>query len=191
MTNIQGYSPKRRGFTLTEAAIFLGLAGIVLAAIWAAASAVNTKAKVRETLANMQLVVQQMRTLYGTKGSFTTWGTGTDITADMINAEVIPTAMIDPANGAQMRSVWGTRIQLLVGSDQRRFDIKYADSLPTEICIMIAALGIGAERDKGLLKINVGGADYTGKNLNDLNTTTIPSCTNVTFTYNLSGAEPL
>jgi type II secretory pathway pseudopilin PulG len=53
-----------RGFTLTEAAIVLGIVGLILAAIWAAAAAVYANMRVNDAQRGITMAAQQTRSMY-------------------------------------------------------------------------------------------------------------------------------
>lgn len=57
-------SPRRRGFNLIEAAIVLGVVGLVIGGIWIAAAAVNEGKKINDTVNGMQYVAQHFRNAY-------------------------------------------------------------------------------------------------------------------------------
>jgi prepilin-type N-terminal cleavage/methylation domain-containing protein len=57
---------RKRGFTLTEIAIGLSIIGLVLAAIWSAASTVYEKAKVAETQRGVLMAAQAVRSMFAT-----------------------------------------------------------------------------------------------------------------------------
>lgn len=180
-----------RGFSLIEAAIFLGVMGLVLGAVWGAASTVNFNRQINATIGDMIQITQNMRSLYSRQSGFSgTSGftTGDNITEAMVNSEVVPAEMIDPTDLTTLRSAWQTPVMILVGPTLDTFRISFADTLPTQVCVAITARAIGASRDKGLTELMIGGTSYTGNALNNLSTTTIPSnCTNVTLVLKLKG----
>jgi prepilin-type N-terminal cleavage/methylation domain-containing protein len=57
---------KGQGFTLTEVAIVLGIIGLILGAIWAAASSVYANKKVSEAERNITMTAAQVRSMYAT-----------------------------------------------------------------------------------------------------------------------------
>lgn len=180
-----------RGFSLSEAAIFLGISGIVLSAIWATASFVSFNRQINATVGNMIQITQNMRSLYGHQSAFsggTGFAAGNDITEAMVNADVAPVEMVNPSDLTTLRSAWKTPVTILVGPTLDTFKIHFGNTLPTQACVGLTARAIGASRDKGLTEIIVGGTSYTGNTLNNLATTSIPgNCTNVDFIFKLKG----
>src|ERR1700733_12022724 len=72
MTGMQEMSPTRqtkRGFTLTEIAIVLGIIGLILGAIWVAAAAVYTNMRTSKTTTELLDIVQNVRAMYATSGT--------------------------------------------------------------------------------------------------------------------------
>src|SRR5690349_11023145 len=58
----------KRGFTLTEIAIVLGIVGLILGAIWVAAAAVYNNLRTSKGTTELLTVVQNVRALYATSG---------------------------------------------------------------------------------------------------------------------------
>jgi hypothetical protein len=180
-----------RGMTLTEAAIFLGIAGVVFAAIWAAAAQVSFNRNITGTLGEIMQVTQNIRGLYSRQSGFSGssgFDTGSEITEAMIKAEVVPPEMIDPANNAELLSRWNTPVHINIGSDLTSFEIEFADTLPTDVCRDMTSRAIGPGRDHGLLEVKINGNSFSGTDLEDLTPTSLPeNCTNVAFVFHLKG----
>jgi len=180
----------RQGFSLTEAIIFLGIVGFVMAAIWTAASETRRRNSTNQTLGEILQITQNMRSLFVNQATFdgTQWPTTTDITQAMIRAEVIPPAMINRSVPSQMISSWGTRVNLKVGATLDQFDIEFVGVLDREICRALVASAGGPAHDPGLIQITTSvGGPFAGANLNTLTGVTAPNCTSATFTFNLKG----
>ena len=97
---------RKRGFTLTEIAIVLGVIGAILGAIWVAASTVSTNQKISKATTELLTISQAIKTIYATKHTFTTGG---DNTITMMNLGVFPADMIV---GGQPVSPWGTPVEI-------------------------------------------------------------------------------
>lgn len=67
---------RRKGFTLTEAAIVLGIVGLVLGAIWVAAGAVSSNNKTRMTVQDLQAIAHNIRDIFAEQGGVTDSGSG-------------------------------------------------------------------------------------------------------------------
>ncbi len=97
----------RQGFTLTEMAIVAGILGLILAAIWIAASSMYGYLRLTQSNREIMQIVNNMRGLYGEQ---TLMGT-TDTTATLIKAGVFPSEMIAP-NGTSAITPWGKTASL-------------------------------------------------------------------------------
>src|SRR6202000_3454343 len=60
---------RKRGFTLTEIAIVLGIIGLILGAIWAAASSVYANLKANAAQQGVLAAAQAVRSLYATSAN--------------------------------------------------------------------------------------------------------------------------
>src|SRR5882762_1552401 len=60
---------EKRGFTLTEIAIVLGIVGLILGAIWVAAAAVYSNLRTSKATTELLNIVQNVRALYATAGA--------------------------------------------------------------------------------------------------------------------------
>ena len=87
-----------RGFTLTEVAIVLGIVGIILGGIWAAAAQVYENHKVEAAENQILTIVHNVRSLYAGRSSIE----GGDLTAALVNAGVFPPDMIVVVNGVNV-----------------------------------------------------------------------------------------
>ena len=65
----QNQKTKRRGFTLTEIAIVLGIIGLILGAIWAAASSVYANQKANSAQQGILAAAQAVRSMFATSAN--------------------------------------------------------------------------------------------------------------------------
>jgi prepilin-type N-terminal cleavage/methylation domain-containing protein len=64
-TKNAGFSPRaKRGFSLVETAIVMGIAGVVFAAIWATVSVVQQRRLVEQGATQIEMIADNMRALY-------------------------------------------------------------------------------------------------------------------------------
>ncbi|MFA6280675.1 MAG: type 4 pilus major pilin [Bdellovibrionales bacterium] len=174
---------RRQAFTLTEAAIVLGVVGIVMAAIWGAASSVASNKNINKAVEDQAMIVQNMRSLYKSRPMKTGTANFTEL---MMKAEIFPPSMIIDGK-AFPQTAWGTDVKI-EPSVATRFEITYLPPLPTEVCAQLIARAAGPNRDRGLTKIDFGGGGYTTSDqLSSVTATTVPACTRASFNYNIQG----
>jgi prepilin-type N-terminal cleavage/methylation domain-containing protein len=133
MTN--KHTDKRRGFTLTELAIVLGVMGTILSAIWVASARVNSSNKAQKAVSEILSTQNAYRSIFFTAKRVDTvpnWG---DITAMGINGGAITPDMIAPGNVVQ--NPWGGLITVL-GDSVSNGVIIVSQSLPTSACVSIS-----------------------------------------------------
>jgi prepilin-type N-terminal cleavage/methylation domain-containing protein len=85
---------ERRGFTLTELAIVLGIMGVILGAIWAAAAAVYQNNRVKTVVTETAQILEGYRSLYSLKGVDS--GDWVDITCMGVTDGFFPASMLPP-----------------------------------------------------------------------------------------------
>lgn len=140
---------KKRGFTLTEIAIVLGIIGLILGAVWVAAASVYNNQRISHANTALLQVVQGVRALMSTSNSM---GTAGDVTATMISAGVIPSDLVDTAtvpNSAFGPWAGSTLKVLTAAATDNAFTVEL-NGVPKAGCIgLITVLG-GTSRDQGL-----------------------------------------
>jgi len=137
---------RRRGFTLTEIAIVLGIVGLILGAIWVAAAAVYNN--LRTSHANTQILqtAQALRTLYATQNTITAGDqrqaaiTAGAVPSDMVNLNVAPPTLINP---------WGGNMWIEGANNSVGFEIQM-NHVPQAACINLVSTIGGVSRDPGL-----------------------------------------
>jgi prepilin-type N-terminal cleavage/methylation domain-containing protein len=95
----------RRGFTLTELAIVLGIIGLLITVVWTAAASVYDNYRTQRASAQVLTIVQNLKTLYG-GGHGTLDPNGTDITPVVIAAGMMPADMIQQGNTTNGLGPW-------------------------------------------------------------------------------------
>ncbi len=160
MLVVKQYKRATKGFTLTEAAIVLGIVGLILGAIWVAAAAVYSNMRVQTANKQLITIVQNVRSLYA---SSTTMD-GAQM-ADLVRAGVFPSDTNPNVAAGTAKNGWGGDIRVaqvpaggqcgLLGSC---FTVSFA-GLPQDACIKMGVGNSGQGRDAGL--VGVGGAAVT------------------------------
>jgi hypothetical protein len=88
---------------MTEIAIVLGVMGMILGAIWGAASTVYANKKTTSALQEILAIVANVRGLYA-NGQIPA---GTLLSPMLVNAGQVPSNMIGSCAGAPYGAVWG------------------------------------------------------------------------------------
>lgn len=178
----------QRGFNLIEAAIVLGIVGLVIGGIWVAASAVQENMRKSDASKGMIQIVQNVRNLYYGQ---TPTATG-DITADLVNANAIPG---DFVNGTGARNPWNGVVTVSI-ADAVNFDeidIEYED-VPQSACIELTSRNTNISTGVGLQSIAIdatgGGSDTTVTTFPFLPTAAAAACgdtNNIIWKFGLRG----
>ena len=141
----------KKGFTLTEIAIVLGIIGMILGAIWTAASSVYNNQRISHANTSILQITQGVRTLYSEAPNMGNTASQ-DMTASLITAGALP---MDIINGTAAIGPWASSaIKVLGGSvaNDVSFTIEISN-VPLKACIsLISSIG-GASRDTGLFGI--------------------------------------
>ncbi|HUY67915.1 MAG TPA: prepilin-type N-terminal cleavage/methylation domain-containing protein, partial [Alphaproteobacteria bacterium] len=161
---------RRRGFTLTEVAIVLGIVGIILGAIWAAAAKVYANNKVAQADTEIMDIVQGIRATYGNQPSFPS---GTQVlTGYAVTSGIIPSNTLsqqacgslaytsDAGQDPCPLDPWGGAIEVgtqtgwfgLPGSTSN-FEIMFWNTLPQDGCAALMAQMIQNAKSSGLQAI--------------------------------------
>ncbi|NTU76215.1 MAG: prepilin-type N-terminal cleavage/methylation domain-containing protein [Alphaproteobacteria bacterium] len=132
----------RRAFTLTETVIVLGIVGIVLGAIWLAASVVWKNYQVYSAKNQILAVVQKTRDYYGPSAGHVPAGPA-EITATLIGLRILPLEMLqDPgaavtvANHALSSEVGGAFRVYSVDASGRRLRVQLR-ALEPDSCMQL------------------------------------------------------
>jgi len=147
---------KLRGFTLTEAAIVLGIVGLILGAIWVAAAAVYNNLRVSTASGQLLQIAQNIRSIHATQQTIDSTISGHDDGAvPMAKAGAIPREMVDDLTAAspQVRNVWNGQVEITATSIGGVANIGFIvvfDDVPRSACVDLLVRTTGANRDSGL-----------------------------------------
>lgn len=134
-----------RGFTLTEAAIVLGIVGLILGAIWVAASSVYGNLRVNKGNTAVMQLLQGVRSLYAEQASIPSGIQNTSL----IQAGVIPADMIqNPSTGA-LRDPW-SGAAFVGGTGDGAGIVIQMNNIPQSDCVKLVSTVGGNSRDAGL-----------------------------------------
>lgn len=171
---LEGAAQRRKGFTLTEIAIVLGIVGLILGAIWVAAAGVYNNQKINRANTEILTILQSVRSLYASSGAV---GSDTEITNSLCQANVFPGDMVGVAacGDNSIRHPWGAAGTVHVYSTSSMtantgdaIQIEFIN-IPRWACIsLLTALG-GNSHDSGMIYISgaaafssAGGSTYAG-----------------------------
>lgn len=157
-------SRQTKGFTLTEAAIVLGIMGLILGAIWVAAASVYSNQRINTTSRQILEMVASIRSLYATSSSL-------DVgTTELLLAQAgaIPKDLMKDPNGipldGDITNVWNGKVTVVPdnagGIARTGFLVTFA-GVPSEACSSILVRFAGQGRDAGLFSISGNGAAQT------------------------------
>jgi prepilin-type N-terminal cleavage/methylation domain-containing protein len=179
---------RKKGFTLTEIAIVLGIIGLILSAIWVAAAGVYNNQRVNQANTAVLQVLQAVRTLYAQQTTITAG----DQSQALVNAGVIPTNLVKQGAVASpfLLTPWGQ--PMYVGGTTDGLGVAISlNGMTAQLCVGIVAQIFGASHDRTLQTTSVVAnaaapvvpAMATGVNFN----TTVPPTTSAPGTPSAAG----
>ena len=145
---------QKKGFTLTEIAIVLGIMGLVLGAIWVAASGVYANQKLSKAETEIATIAQALRSLYGSTAQ-TGYASGVTMTAVSCTSGVFPVDMIVNCATPAVNNPWITSAAagagtMVLGADisaalaQDGFQIEMTNVPQTSCVNLLTGLAQGA-----------------------------------------------
>ena len=184
---------RRRGFTLSEFAIVLGITGMILAGIWQAASYAYLNLRLNKTVQQLATIVSNTRALYGLNGNMVQ-PNFTYITTNMLNAGVFPTDM-PVINGTPYNLFGGAMAIESQGNCGGPYTLGSCDATSFEVeffpptngqnpCSALITRIIGSGRDPGLLSV-YDNVDGWRDPINIYPRNISPNCTYVSLAYKL------
>ena len=159
----------KRGFTLTEIAIVLGIIGLILGAIWVAAGAVYQNLRISKAQTELLQIAQGVRSLYATQ-SVVDSAKDLDETTALIAAKVFPSDTISTATtgsgnnavtsttangpwaGSSIKVISATQPSGIAGDS---FGIIFVN-IPAAACIAMTTGNTGTGRDNALWAVAYG-----------------------------------
>lgn len=143
------HKKRKRGFTLTEIAIVLGIIGLILGAIWVAAAAVYNNLRVSHANTQILQIAQGVRALYATS---TVTGVGNAMITDaVICAGAVPSDMVTAACGAgALNDPWPGGVTAVISNtvgDGFTIDM---NAVPQAACTNLLVNVAGPSGDPGL-----------------------------------------
>lgn len=141
----------QQGFNLIEAAIVLGIVGLILGGVFAAWGVVAGQQRIRKAYDMTTIIVQQVRSTYATRSSLDSV-TGAVFTNALINAEIIPNEWI--VNAGNLYNPWGGTVLITPETlSASAMNISFSQINKAD-CLKLANLILGAARTQGLTQID-------------------------------------
>jgi len=140
-----------RGFNLIEAAIVLGIVGLVIGGIWVAASAVQSNVRKNDASRALIQIVQNVRAMYTGQPAP---ASATGINSLAIEAKAIPA---DFVKGTAILNPWNGQVNIALvqsGSEVDSIEVQYA-SMPRDVCIELTSRNTSLSADLGLTRLTV------------------------------------
>lgn len=181
------FSQRRRGFNLIEAAIVLGVVGLVIGGIWVAAAAVNANLRKSDASKGLIQIVQNTRSLYYGQSPTAT----ADITSQLVSAKALPGDFI---NGTAGRNPFNGSVTVsIAGASFDQIDVLFA-GVPLDACIDLTSKNTNISTGMGLTQLVIdattGGLDATITTFPYLPTAAATNCgatNSITWRFGLRG----
>ncbi len=140
----------RAGLNLVEAAIVLGVVGLVIGGVFAAYASMRDSNNIKEQVHDTSTLVNNIRASYTTVATTET-AAATAYTTALINTGIAPKSMV-ASTGTSLVSVWGTA--LTVAANGATFDITIASIPSRSQCTNFVAQIYNDTINSGLASIN-------------------------------------
>ena len=137
---------RKKGFTLTEIAIVLGIIGLILSAIWVAAAGVYNNQRVAHANTAIVQIAQGVRALYSTQAG-TGLAAATDITPTLVSAGSTPS---DLGVGDPLTGPFPNGQTAIIGTSDGNGFVIAMSGLSGVNCVSLLSTIAGSTRDPGL-----------------------------------------
>ena len=180
---MQTFAPRTRqnnqlGFNLIEAAIVLGIVGLVIGGVFAAWGAVTSQQRVHKASDQTTAIVSQIRSAYASRSTFDSTDQDEDkFTAALVAANLIP---IEFMSGTDVKNPWNGKVTVL--PDTNGMTIKYTNVNKPD-CLKLASAILNNAKTQGLTK--VGATAVTSTSIFTSLPTTICDASPITFYFTL------
>ncbi|MEJ0061952.1 MAG: type 4 pilus major pilin [Alphaproteobacteria bacterium] len=153
-----------KGFNLIEAAIVLGIVGLVVGGIWVAATSVYTNMRAKRATEQLLSIAQNVRALYATSAT-TGLANAATMTIALKQANIFPNDMILGTTVNDIGNPWSGRVavysQAPGGSQGDGFEVVFSQ-VPSAACADFIIRNTGQGRDVALAGVGVGASTATG-----------------------------
>lgn len=154
-----------KGFNLIEAAIVLGIVGLVVGGIWVAATSVYANLRAKTATDQLLKVAQGVRSIYATSANMA--NTAGDVTSDMAKANVLPgdnlTGLPSAATAANTVNPWNGNLGViasdaagaLLATNATNFGVVFTN-VPSAACVDFVLRNAGSSHDTGMIFVEGG-----------------------------------
>ncbi len=138
------------GFNLIEAALVLGIVGLIIGGIFAAWGNVESQQRVRRAADMTTTIVQQIRTTYASRTTFDATDTtsGATFTQALIAANLIP---VEYLSGTTLKNPWGG--DTLITPNTTGMNVSYSLVKKAD-CLKLAQAMLSTGKTQGLTEIS-------------------------------------
>ncbi len=142
---------KKKGFNLIEAAIVLGVVGLVIGGIWIAAAAVMEEWKVRKTVTDVETIARNIKNLISVTDRnaiiAANGGASLNIAPTLYNSGIFPTDWI---SGGTVKNPFGGNVSVVLLSGSARYEI-WLYNVPQSTCPkLVVALSVAGSNEDDL-----------------------------------------
>lgn len=148
----------RRGFNLIEAAIVLGIVGLVVGGIWVAATSVYANLRSKTATDQLLKIGQGVRSMYATSSNL--GNAALDMTPFMAQSGVLPndtlTTAPNLATAANTVNPWGGQVGVVAPVNNATNFIVQFNNIPSKACVDFVLRNTGVSRDSGMTAVYYG-----------------------------------
>lgn len=150
------------GFNLIEAAIVLGIVGLIVGGIWAAASSAYNNMRLQSAASQVLVIAQNARNMYANNPGDSAAVT----TQNAIELGLLPQNMV--TNATTARSPWGNTVTVARGASESFMTITYS-AVPQNACVGLLTRLSGTGSNSGIRTIQAGTSTVYNVEGGDLN----------------------
>ncbi|MEQ1651668.1 MAG: type 4 pilus major pilin [Hyphomicrobium sp.] len=142
---------------MIEAAIVLGIVGLVVGGIWVAATSVYANLRSKKATDELLAITQAVRNVYATSSNIGTSLTAPDFTTDMAQANVLPTDVMaagvaSNSTAATTLNPWSGNIAVISANNTTTFGVRFTN-IPPAACVDFAMRNAGTAHDAGMIGV--------------------------------------
>ncbi|MBI1272473.1 MAG: hypothetical protein GC131_00080 [Alphaproteobacteria bacterium] len=156
-----------RGFTMIEAAIVLGIVGLVFSTVWVVASNVFEANRVAQASRQLVHISEKMRALVGQRG-IPVGTSNPGLTLALCDLGVFMPDMVEscnPGTGAlNIPHVWGGQVTIESASRSSHYYIRY-DNVPKSSCVRFATGNSVSPQEIGMISFSTSSGTETNAQL--------------------------